>query len=566
MRRAVNLCATVAVAGLMAGVAEANGPTWQEVLDDHRNTEDVVTYGMGLNVNRFSPLKQVNAKTVRDLVPVWTSSLEDERGQEAQPLIYDGVLYAITHKSSFAFDARSGKRLWRHDISYPKRMFRVVCCGMVARGAVLFEGKLIRQTLDNHVLALDMQTGQEVWKVKAADWEEGYTMTGTPLVANGVVIVGVAGGDMGVRGFLDGYDANSGEKLWRFWTTAGPEDPGGDTWEGDTYLTGGGATWLAGSYEPELDLVYWGIGNPGPWNATVRPGDNLYTDSVVALRPKTGELVWYHQYVPNDTFDYDGVNELIHADIEVDGKPRKVILNANRNGFFYVIDRVTGERLRASQFIDRQNWADGMDPETGRPILSATAQKILAGEQQEVWPSNIGGKNWGPASFNPQTGFAYLNGFEMSMIYKLLAPTWRKGMMFVAADFSFPIPEDGRPLGYLRAIDPLTGNRVWEVPYDPPPNGGTLTTAGDLVFTGLMTGELVAHHARTGELLWQYKTGSGIIGPPITYDLDGEQYVAVLSGIGGLLSWHLPHPELARVNKGSSVTVFRLHRPFKAVQ
>ncbi len=541
-----------------AGMARAATPDDRAIANDHLTTGDVVTYGMGLNANRFSPLRQLNTDTVGRLAPQWSAELDDDRGQEAQPLVHDGVLYVITHKSTFAFDARNGEPLWRHDLSFEKRMFRVVCCGMVARGAVLYRGKLIRQTLDNRVLALDMKTGRELWSVQAADWQDGYTMTGAPLLANGVVIAGVAGGDMGIRGFLDGYDAQTGKKLWRFWTTAGPDDPGGQTWTGDTYLHGGGATWLPGSYDPKLDLVYWGIGNPGPWNATVRPGDNLYTDSVVALRPKTGERVWHYQYIPNDTFDFDGVNELIQTELEIDGRQRQVILNANRNGFFYVLDRATGELLRANRFVDTLDWATGIDPASGRPILSDTARAVLAGEERVIWPSNIGGKNWGPASYNPHTGLVYLNGFELSMNYKLMSASWRRGMMYVAADFSFRLPEDGPPLGYLRAVDPLTGERVWQVPYDPPANGGTLSTGGDLVFTGLMTGELVAHDARSGERLWSHKTASGIIGPPITYELDGRQYVAVMSGVGGLLALYLPHPELARVPRGGSVTVFGL--------
>lgn len=242
-----------ALAALVGGAASAAAPTRDDLLADAVNTQDVVTYGMGLNVNRFSPLDQINAKTVEKLAPAWTAKLDDDRGQEAQPLVHDGVIYAITHKSTFAFDARTGKQLWRHDLSFEKRMARVVCCGMIARGAALYEGKLIRQTLDNRVLALDMKTGNEVWSVQAADWQDGYTMTGAPLVADGVVIAGVAGGDMGVRGFLDGYDAGTGKKLWRFWTTAGPDDPAGKTWEGDAYLHGGGATWLPGSYDPKLD-------------------------------------------------------------------------------------------------------------------------------------------------------------------------------------------------------------------------------------------------------------------------------------------------------------------------
>ncbi len=550
--------------GLSGGLALAATPGNDDLLKDHLTPGDVVTYGMGLNVQRFSPLTQINTKTVPSLVPAWSLSLENDGGEESQPLLHDGVMYINSYKSTIAVDARSGKRLWKYELQFPQPMFRVVCCGTITRGAVLYEGKLIRQALDNRVIALDLRTGEEVWSVTAADWKDGYTMTGTPLVANGVVLVGVAGGDMGVRGFIDGLDANTGKQLWRFWTTAGPDDPGGKTWQGDTYLHGGGATWLAGSYDPELDLVFWGIGNPGPWNANLRPGDNLYTDSVVALQPKTGKLVWHYQYVPNDTYDYDGVNELIHAELTIDGRLRKVIMTANRNGYFYVLDRKTGELLRASQYVDKLTWADGLAPGTGKPILSEATRRNLAGEEMEVWPSNIGAKNWGPASFNPQTGLVYLNGFELSMRYKLQNASWRRGMMYVAADFSFVLPTDGTPIGYLRAVNPLTGERVWEVPYDPPANGGTLSTAGDLVFTGLETGELVAHNARSGKLLWSYRTASGIIGPPITYELDKEQYVAVQSGIGGLLAIHLPHPELAKVSRGGSVTVFRLFKPYQA--
>ena len=544
--------------------APTSGPSSAQLSQDHIVTDTVTTYGMGLGAQRWSPLDAINRDNVANLVPAWTTALETDRGQEGQPLLYDGKLFVVTHEATFALDARTGRKLWRNKLRYNKKMLRMVCCGFVSRGLVMADGKLFRQTLDNHVMAIDMETGETLWKQLASDWQEGYTMTGTPLMANGVLITGTAGGDMGTRGFLDSWNPETGEKLWRFWTTAAPGEPGGDTWEGDTYLRGGGATWLAGSYDPELNLVYWGLGNPGPWNANMRPGDNLYTDTIVAMRPETGEMVWHYQVVPNDTYDYDSVNELIHATLEIDGKSRKVIIQANRNGYVYVLDRATGELLRASQYVDKLTWADGIDMATGRPTLSDSTRKNLTGEEVTVWPSNIGGKNWAPAAFSPKTKLLYLNGLEISMQFKPVVMAWRKGVAYASAEFSFPEPKPGVPMGYLRAVDPLTGERVWQTPVDPPANGGTLATAGNLVFTGLQTGELAAYDMDNGHLLWQHQTGSGIIAPPITYTLDGEQYVAIQSGIGGLLAWFLPNPKFAEVAKGASITVFKLFKPWSA--
>lgn len=544
--------------GLTALSVQAAGPTLQELREDAKTPQSVITYGLGLDAQRWSPLQQINTNTVPNLQLAWNTSLETDHGQEAQPLVYRGVVYVTTHESTFALDAYTGKKLWKHHIEYPKRLGRMICCGYVNRGPVMFDGKIFRQSLDNRVIAIDMESGKEVWSQTAADWQDGYTATGTPLLANGVLITGTAGGDFGTRGFLDAWDPKSGKKLWRFWTTAAPDEEGGDTWEGDTYKRGGGATWLAGSYDPELDLVYWGIGNPGPWNANMRPGDNLFTDSIIAFHPKTGKRAWYYQVLPNDHYDYDSVNELIHATLEIDGKERKVILQANRNGYLYVLDRASGELLRASQFVDTLTWAKGIDMNTGRPMLSESTKKNANGEMLAVWPSNIGGKNWAPASWNPKTGLLYLNGLEIGMNFKPVAMAWRRGVAYAAAEVSILESEPGVPMGYLRAVEPLTGKRVWQVPLDPPPNGGTLSTAGGLVFTGLSTGELSAYDAKNGDLLWQGMTPSGIIGPPITYELDGEQYLAIQSGIGGLLAWFLPNPKYAQVKKGASISVFKL--------
>ena len=532
-----------------------------DLVNDARTTDDIVTYGMGYNLQRFSPLDQINTETVGDLVPVWSFGLADERGQEAQPMFYGDTLFITTHKNTFAVDARSGRLRWRHDVNYPKQALRNLCCGIVNRGAALYDGKLYRATVDAQLLAIDIETGKEVWRSQQADWKESYSGSSAPLIANGVLIAGIAGGDQGTRGFLDGWDPQTGKQLWRKYTVPLPGETGGDTWPAGTHELGGGATWITGSYDPELDLVYWGVGNPSPWSAVDRPGDNLYTNSIIALRPKTGEWVWYYQMTPNDTYDYDGVNEPILTTLTIDGKPRKVVMQANRNGYFYVLDRKTGELLRANQYVDKLTWAKGIDMKTGRPIRSEeTLRNLKYGVEVKVWPSALGAKNWAPGSYSPKTGLVYVNSNELSMTFKPVDIPFRRGTSYFKAEFNFPDVNTLPPTGRLRAIEPVTGKRVWEMAIDPPPNGGTLVTAGDLVFTGLQTGELIACDAHSGEEMWRYQTGSGIIAPPVTYELDGEQYVAVLSGSGAIVSWFFSYKDMTQVNKGGFVTVFRLHR------
>lgn len=305
---------------LLAGALTVSfaGGVWaqtaEELANDTATPGDVLTYGMGQDQKRFSPLDQINVDNVSSLTPVWAYSLADTRGQENFPLIRNGVMYVTTHKATIALDAKTGKQLWKAEIEYPAETPRVTCCGILNRGAALYDDKLFRTTLDAHVIALNPENGEEIWRTKAADYKPGYSFTVAPLVVNGVVIVGSSGAEYGTRGFIDGYDAQTGERLWRRHTIAAPGEPGGDTWpEGDAWQKGGGSAWLTGTYDPELDTVYWGTGNAGPWNAMVRPGDNLYVTSLLALNPKTGDIKWHYQFTPNDPFDYDGVNELVLA-------------------------------------------------------------------------------------------------------------------------------------------------------------------------------------------------------------------------------------------------------------
>jgi alcohol dehydrogenase (cytochrome c) len=466
-------------------------------------------------------------------------------------------MYVSTHTETFAIDALTGKQVWRNTLEFAADVPKMACCGLINRGVAIYEGKVFRTTLDAKVQALDARTGKELWKSTAIDYKLGHAMTVAPLVANGVLITGIAGGEYGTRGFIDGWDPDTGKQLWRRYTTAAQGEKGGDTWPGDTAQKGGAPAWITGSYDPDLDLVYWGTGNAGPWNAEFRKGDNLYVASVLALKPRTGEISWHYQFTPNDPYDYDAVNELVHASLMVKGVRTKVIMQANKNGFFYVIDRTNGKLLAANQFAKKVNWADRIDLASGRPVESELTRKFRAGEKIEVWPSALGGKNWMPMSFNPKTGLAYANTLDFGMPYKLLTPEYKQGEWFLGVEFTGVTPAKG-VRGSLQAIDPMTGKAKWEMPWEEMPSlSGTLTTAGGLVFTGAMSGEFIALDADNGNKLWQFQTGSGIIGQPVTWQHKGRQYVTVVSGVGGVYAL-IGDERLAKVPAGGSVWTFAL--------
>ncbi|MCC8979315.1 methanol/ethanol family PQQ-dependent dehydrogenase [Bradyrhizobium acaciae] len=533
----------------------ASAQTTDQLVKGATDTSNVLNYGMGYNLQRFSTLNQINKDTIKNLVPVWNYSLNDDRSEESQPLVYQGVLYVTTHNATIAVDAKTGKQIWKTKVEYPAETPRIVCCGIINRGAALYDGKVFRTTLDANVIALDAKTGKELWRQKAADIKEGYSMTVAPLVADGVVITGISGAEFGTRGFIDGWDPATGKKLWRTYSIPTPDEPGGDTWKGDTWKLGGGSTWITGSYDAELNTVYWGIGNPGPFNSAVRPGDNLYTCSVLALDPKTGKIKWHYQFSPNNPFDYDSVAEMVLADMNVEGKPTKVLMDANRNGFFYVLDRTNGKLLAANPYVN-VNWATGVDLKTGRPIETDVAKDARDGKKVTVYPSILGGKNWEPMSFNPQTGLAYANTLAFGGKYKAEPVTFKQGEWYLGMDLTDPWEWGTGPRGHLKAIDPMTGKAKWEAPSDIPRFSGVLSTAGGVVFSGQLTGEFEAFDADTGKKLWQFQTGSGIEGQPITWQQDGVQYVAVTSGYGGVYSLFSGDERLAKVPPGGSLWVF----------
>jgi alcohol dehydrogenase (cytochrome c) len=514
-------------------------PAWtqttEELVNDGKNTENVLTQSMGYDRKSYSPLKQINKSNIKRLVPIWSTSLMNDQGELAAPTIYNGVMYVINGKWTFAIDVETGRQIWRTPVELESGIQRAA----FNRGAAtIYNGKIFRVTIDNHVLALDMKTGKQLWNQKFADFREGYYSTAAPIVANGVLISGVAGGESTTRGFLDGWDPDTGKKLWRRYTIPAPGEPGSETWPKNTnaWTQGGGPTWRSGSYDPELDLVYWGTGNAEPYDPRPREGlDSLFTNSVLAIRPKTGEVACYFQYTPNDVYDVDATDEQVLADIQIGGQLRKVMIQANKNGFMYVLDRTNCKLIAAHPFV-KVNWATQIDLATGRPVLTDLYKRFAAGEEVEIWPSR--GTNAVPIAFDPNTRLIYASTWNLPRIQQLAPPKPIViGASSTGVNATLPETKPGDVFGHLLAINPLTGEKKWEMPLtDFPSSSGMLATGGGLLFTGKLTGEFMALDEDTGKTLWQFKTGSSINSTAITYTHKGRQYVTVASGLGGILA------------------------------
>jgi alcohol dehydrogenase (cytochrome c) len=525
------LLAFVLAVWAATGVAQ----TTQDLLNTSKNTDVLATHSMGYDRKSYSPLRQINRTNVKRLVPVWTTSVWNEMGELAAPAIYNGVMYVINGRWTFALDARNGRQIWRTPVTLE---MGTTGAPITRGGPVLYNGKLFRVTYDNHLVALDMKTGKELWNQKYAEGKEGYYSTGAPIIANGVLISGMAGGERTTRGFLDGWDPDTGKKLWRRYTIPAPGEPGSETWPRDSeaWKYGGGPTWRSGSYDPELDLVYWGTGNAEPYDPHPRGGlDSLYTSSVIAIRPKTGEIACFYQFTPNDVYDVDGTDEMVLADIQVAGRPRKVMIQANKNGFLYVIDRTNCQLIAANPMV-KVNWASSIDIESGRPVLTDVYKRFFAGEEVEIWPSR--GTNAVPISFDPASGLVYASTWDIPRIQKIAAPKPQVlGADSTGVTARVPDRKPGEVVGHFIAMNPLTGEKKWDVPLtDLPSSAGTLATAGGLVFTGKLTGEFLALDAVTGKALWQFQTGSSVNATAITYTLGGRQYVSIASGRGGTLA------------------------------
>ncbi len=517
------------------------------------NTANWVLYGGTIDDHRYSPLNQVNEQTVSKLGLAWSRELGTTRGLEATPLVENGVLYTTGSWSAvFALDAKTGELRWKYDPKVPREGAYFICCDVVNRGVALYHGKVYVGTLDGRLIALDAKSGNPVWSVMTGEGAKPYSITGYPRIAKNLVVIGNAGSEYGVRGYVSAYDAETGKMVWRTYTV--PGDPSrryeskameaaAKTWSGEWWKVGGGGTaWEGIVYDPTLDLLYFGTGNASAWYRALRgdgKGDSLYTASILAVHASNGEQAWYFQTTPGDNWDYDATQPLMQADLTIGGRERKVIMQANKNGFFYVLDRATGEFISGAPFVSGITWASGLDPKTGRPIELASAS---AGFQPViVSPDSGGAHNWNPMAFHPATGLVYLPVRIGTQELHAPNPKWKydADRVNVGKDGLYDGPLNDKleklppPKGALVAWDPVARRAAWSASYPVVEGGGALATAGNLVFQGRADGMLAAYRATDGNQLWQFDAGTGIVAPPMTYLLDGIQYISVMAGWGG---------------------------------
>ncbi len=508
-------------------VAQGKGVTQKHLLGAQDRTNMWVHYGRNYGAWRHVPLDKINKSNVGRLVPKWVFQTGISGGGfETSALSYNGKLYITTANSHlFCVDARTGSLIWRYDHPLPTTVN--VCCGPVNRGVAILGNRIYYTTLDARLLCLDADSGLMLWDRRVADYRESYSLTLAPLIIKDKVIIGISGGEYGIRGFIDAYDVDTGEQVWRFHTIPGEGEPGNETWAGDSWKTGGAPAWVTGTYDPELNLIYWGIGNPGPdWNGEVRLGDNLYSNSVVALNADTGKLVWHFQSTPHDIFDWDATSEPIVVDEEIDGEMVKAVIQVNRNGYTYALDRTNGEFLYARPYTE-VTWAD-ID-EWGKPTL----REVLArpGAMKHVSPGLFGGKNWPPAAYSPDTHYVYIPDMVRPTTFLPMDVAFRRGLPFYGGVPVFGPVEGAK--GYLRAVDVRTGDVKWTFETPGGPNwAGSLSTSAGIVFGGAPDGYLRAFDAETGEVLWKYQTGSGTFAPPTSFELDGRQYIGLAAGWG----------------------------------
>ena len=519
----------------MAGSLPAQ-VSFDRILNANKEPQNWLTYSGTTLSQRHSLLTQITPANVKNLELQWVLQSRSLEKYEATSIVADGVLYTVQAPNDIvALDAASGRIYWTY--SYTPGKDARPCCGRVNRGVAILGDTLFMGTIDAHLVAIDARSGKPIWNTEVAKDASGYALTHAPLVVKDKVIVGTAGGEFGIRGFIAAYDAKTGKEVWRFHNIPEPGEPGHETWAGDSWKTGGGSVWVTGSYDPDLNLTYWGIGNPGPdWNGDNRKGDNLYTDSVVALDADTGKLKWHFQFSPHDEFDYDSVQIPVLVDIEWQGRPRKVMLWANRNGYFYVLDRTNGQFMLGKPFV-KVTWSSGLD-ERGRPMRAPTATTSPDGIL--IFPGNQGGTNWYNSSYSPHTGLFYIPSWvEYNTVYFKIPVEYNEGRNFGGGVLRNNVNqrrptltrlEENEGYGAVRAVDPKTGQMKWEFKMSDVTDAGVLTTASDVLFTGGREGYFFAMDARNGELLWKATVGGQVQSGPMTYAVGGQQYVAVAAG------------------------------------
>ena len=493
---------------------------FERIVNADREPGNWLSYSRDLQGRRFSPLTEINTQNVSGLRVKWAFQFREPR-TEVSPIVIDGILFVTGPNYAAAIDGRSGRSLWTWTRPLPAD-FHSIGFGHTNRGPAVLDDKLFVATLDGYLVALDLKSGIERWSSKVLNYKTGYSMTMAPLAIDGKVVIGVSGGEAGIRGFIDAYDAKTGQRVWRFWTIPGPGEPGHDTWSGEAWKTGGGATWVTGSYDPELKLIYWGVGNPGPdWNGDVRRGDNLYTCSLLALDADSGKLRWYFQFSPHDTHDWDATHVPILFDAPIHGTNRKLVAVANRNAFYYVLDRATGEFLLGKPYA-KQTWATGLDAK-GRPIAAPNAEPTKEGNL--IWPNLNGATVWFSPSYDPQTGLVYVATREIGARYFKRDTPYKPGTFFPGGGEDELSADDAS--GAIKALQAESGELRWEFKLHSPPWAGVLSTAGGLVFSGCDEGNFYALDTNTGKPLWDFQTGGAIGANPISFAIDGHQFIAI---------------------------------------
>ncbi len=518
------------------GPATANDSIMKAAADPNQ----WAVYGRDYANTRFSPLNQINTQNVSQLKLAWAFSLGSLRSNEATPLVIGDTLYVSSSwgpKYVYALDARTGVQKWNYQPDMPDDVLQYACCDVDSRGIAYADGKLFVGLLNGKLAAVDANTGKELWVADVVDYAQGAIITSPPLVVKNLVLIGFGGGEYGARGSLQAYDINTGKQVWKVWTVPGPGEPGNDTWKGDSWKHGGAVLWGMASYDPQTDTILWGTSNPSPWASAVRSTGNsdygkltnLYSSSTLAFDPATGKIKWYLQHTPADAWDYDGINEPVLADLPIGGTNTPVAMVADRNGFFYVMNRDTGKLISAQPFV-YENWAKGIDIATTRPIENPDKRPGPNHPAKDICPNLLGGKNWQPMSYDPQSHLVYIPANNIcNDMTELKEVTYRKGVFYLGKEFS-ALPGPGGFLGDTVAWDPVQQKKVWDIKEALPFNGGMMTTGGDLVFYGNIAGLFRAVDAKSGKVLWQMQLGSGISAGPITYSVDGKQYVAVVSG------------------------------------
>ncbi len=512
----------VACALLVTVVVQSSAQvTFERLLNSAKEPQNWLTYSGDYAGRRFSPLDQINTGNARTLVAKWVYQTAATGKLETTPLVVDGILYGTAQDDrAFALDARTGRPIWLYQRQLPNDIRP--CCGRVNRGFAILGDKVFLGTLDAHVIALDAKTGTVIWDAAAFDYKLGYSFTAAPLAVKDLIIIGVSGGEYGIRGFIDAYDVATGARRWRFYTVPGPGEPGHETWEGDSWKVGGAPAWITGTYDAATNQLFWPTGNPSPSNrGEGRAGDNLYSNSLLALNADTGKLNWYFQYTKHDEHDWDATQ----VPVMIDTGGKHLIAQANRNGFFYVIDRSTGKLLLANAY-GKITWSDSKDAE-GRPVANKNASPTLEGHT--VCPGAIGATNWMSPAFDPQTGLFYVTAREQCDTFSTAPQPYEAGHAYYGSAY-FPSDEAEPYVGALRAIDPVSGKVKWEFPHVSPSWSGVLSTAGGLLFTGDAEGNFIALDAPSGKALWPFQMGGEVYASPMAFAVDGKQYVAIAAG------------------------------------